>query len=153
MKHIAYIIALFSLTACEIFTIGTEAPVVVPVDQKSAVGSTFLFKAGLDSNNVYAVTQLLTSPDGMPMLGVQKYSYFEDIARYSRLIGNKPITNVITDSLTDAKIKVDVEFDYLKSFSFTTELRDERWFITSFIEHPSIIFDAPAIKTNIIKCR
>ncbi len=112
-----------------------------------------MFKAGLDSNNVYAVTQLLSDMNGLPMLGEDKYSRFEEIERFSRVIGNKPITNVKTDSLTDAKIKVDVEFDYLKSFTFTTELKDNLWFITSYTEHPSIIFDAPAIKTNIIKCR
>jgi hypothetical protein len=153
MKQLAYILTLFSLTACEIFTIGTDAPVVIPVDQRSAIGSTFLFKAGLDSNNVYAVTQILTNPNGMPMLGEEKYAQFEDLERFSRLIANKPITNVITDSLTDNKIKVDVEFDYLKSFTFTTELKDEAWFITSYIEHPSIIFDAPPIKTMMTKCR
>jgi len=153
MKQLAYIITLFSLTACEIFTIGTEAPVIIPVNQKSAIGSTFLFKAGLDSNNIYAVTQVLTNPNGMPMLADDKYSQFEDIERFSRLIGNKPITNVITDSLKDNKIKVDVEFDYLKSFSFTTERKDNAWYITSFTEYPSIIFNATPIKTKFIKCR
>lgn len=152
MKNIIYILLIAALAGCEIFTIGPDAPAVVPVNQESAVGSTYLFKAGLDSNNIYAVTQLLDNPDGKPMLGEDKYSYFADLERFTRVIANKPITNVITDSLSNDKIKVDLEFDYLKSITFTTERKDELWYITDYKEHHSIIFQGKPIKTSVLKC-
>ena len=141
-----------ALTGCEVFTIGPDAPVVIPVNQESAVGSTYLFKAGLDSNNIYAVTQVLDNPNGNPMLGEEKYYYFEELERFTRVLANKPITNVITDSLSYDKIKVDLEFDYLKSITFTTERKDDLWYITDYKEHHSIIFQGKPITTNILKC-
>lgn len=153
MKYISYIALLLIFTGCELFTIGSKLPDVIPVNQESAIGSAFLFKAGLDSNNVYVVTQILTKPDGNPMLADEKYSKFEEIERFFRLVGNKVITNVTTDSITSNKIRVDVEFDYLKSISFTSERINKLWYIVSYTEYPSIIYKAVETKTSLIKCR
>ena len=153
MKYLLYIVLFFIVAGCEVFTIGSKSPVVIPVNQESAIGSAFLFKAGLDSNNIYVVTQILTKPDGNPMLADEKYSKFEEIERFYRLVGNKPITNVSTDSITSNKIIVDVEFDFLKSISFTSERVNKLWYIISYTEYPSIIYKVIEPKTSLIKCR
>jgi len=152
MKFFIYILILATIIGCEVFTIGRKSKPVVPVNQYSAVGSAYMFKAGLDSNNVFAITQLIKGDGGSPIPAEMKYSKFEDLERISRIIGNKPVTLVNTDSLSDNKILIDMEFDYLKMISFTAEKIDSLWFIVDYNEHKSIVFNGKDIKTAILKC-
>jgi hypothetical protein len=134
MYRIITILAISTLlTSCEIFTIGSPPkPKPIDIDQKSAIGAVYLFKTELDSNNVRAATRLLVDDNGAGYLAIDKYEMYFEIARIGRLIGMQPITEVIADTLSDKQHQIDVQFDYLRTFSFTATKIDSNWFIIDY---------------------
>lgn len=127
-------IVLFTLTSCELFVIGSDAPTktIVEVDQESPLGAVYLFKTELDSNNVPAAAQVLASPNGTTYLAIERYEWYFELSRLRRIIDNKPITRFVTDTISNNSLVVDVEFDYIDYVTFTTSKIDDGWYIVNF---------------------
>jgi hypothetical protein len=133
-KYFFIILISFFTTGCEIFTIGTKsfAPVkeIVEYNQNSALGTIYLFKAELDSNNVPAATQLIAKPEGEYYLAFERYEKFYDIFRIKRMISNTEITKIDTESQSGNQIKYALEFNYKRKVLFTTLRIENNWYIT-----------------------
>jgi hypothetical protein len=135
MKKIIIIICLAVCAGgCELFVIGTKKEPVVEVNQNSALGAVYLFKAELDSNNIRAATEIFANPGGQPILAIDKYEMFDELDRIRRLIGDKPITLVETDSLSLSTLEVNIEFDYLRTLKFTTAKISDNWYIINYYD-------------------
>ncbi len=124
------------LWGCELFVIGTASKKIKPVEvnQKSPIGTVYLFKTELDSNNIPAATKILARPEGKPYLAIEKLDLYDEVERIGRNLANKPITYIRADSLNQSSYKVSVEFDYIHKMSFTTYRIDDAWFITEYGE-------------------
>lgn len=124
------------LCGCEIFTIGGQriSKPQIEANQKSPIGTIFLFKAELDSNNVPAAIRLMLRPSGYPYLALEKLELYDELSRIRRIINNKPITDFKTDSLNESSYKLNIEFDYLKTITFVTTKFDESWYIVSLTD-------------------
>jgi hypothetical protein len=135
-KTIIYISALILLVGCELFVIGTAPKKIKPVEvnQKSPIGTVYLFKTELDSNNIPAATKILATPKGTQYLAIEKLDLYDEVERLRRLLVNKPITYIKADSLTQSSYKVSVEFDYIHKMQFTTYKIEDAWFITEYTE-------------------
>jgi len=133
-KAISILTCIIILTGCELIVIGSKKEKPIDIDQASPLGAVYLFKTELDSNNVPAATRILASPNGGMYLALEKYEMYDEIARIGRIIGQKPITQVNTDSLTNTSYRIHLEVDYLKYFSFTTSLIRDNWYITNYTE-------------------
>jgi hypothetical protein len=132
-KYISIFIIMALLSSCEIFTIGSpHQKQHIDISQNSAIGAVYLFKTELDSQNVRAATRLLVPEAGASYLAIDKYEMYFEIARVGRLIASQPITEVIADTLSDHQHKINVQFDYLRTFTFTTEKIDSNWFIVNY---------------------
>lgn len=132
-KAILITMLAISLTSCELIVIGTKKrEPVIDIAQTSAIGAVYLFKTELDSNNVPAATQVLARPDGSYYLAIEQYYQYFEIARIGRLLRQEPITRLKADTLSEDNVKVSVEFNYLKNFTFTTSRIDSNWYIVSY---------------------
>lgn len=121
---------------CEVFTIGGKRIVKTQIEanQKSPIGTVYLFKSELDSNNVPAAIRLMLRPSGYPYLALEKLELYDELSRIRRIINNKPITDFRSDSLTENSFKLNIEFDYLKTITFVTSKFDENWYIVSLTD-------------------
>ncbi|MFP4529435.1 MAG: hypothetical protein ACLFQX_12885 [Candidatus Kapaibacterium sp.] len=136
MKQAAIFISMaFIFAGCELFVIGTPHKEPAPeINQNSALGAIYLFKAGLDSNNIRAATEIFANSDGSPVLAVEKYEMFDELDRMRRLIGSKPVTLVKTDSITRTTYDIRMEFDYLRTVLFTASKISDNWYIIGYRE-------------------
>jgi len=135
MKNTLYIIICsMLLSSCELFVLGSKKAKQVEISQDSPLGTIYLFKAELDSNNIMAASQLLVSPDGSKYLAIEKYELFFEIARLRRLIGSKPVTFIKKDSISSSSYRFLIEFDYLRNISFTTAKIDSNWYIVGLVD-------------------
>ena len=140
MKRLAFII-LFSVvfTSCELIVIGTKAdtnlPEIIEYNQKSALGTIYLFKAELDSNNVSAASQMLKKPDGNTYLAIERYERFYDIHRYRRMISSREITDISSVVLSPDRMRYNLEFDFRRKLYFTALKIENTWFITEMGNH------------------
>ena len=126
------IIALLTLTACELFEIGTKKAPVIPIDQTSPVGAVKLLKIKLDSNKIQDAAALMMKNDGSQYLAVEKVEIFEDLKRLARNIAGRKITRHITDTLAADYCFVNMEFDYIRNYKFSTKQINDKWFITGY---------------------
>ena len=133
-KAISIVTFIFILSSCELIVIGSKKAKPVEINQQSPLGAVYLFKTELDSNNVPAATRILASPNGGLYLALEKYEMYDEIARVGRIIGQKPITDVNSDSLTNTSYRIHLEIDYLKQFSFTTTKIMDHWYIIDYTE-------------------
>ena len=133
-------LALLAITilfgGCELIVLGTakKQKQTVEINQKTPLGTVYLFKSELDSNDIPSATRLLAHPEGKPYLAIEKYDIYDDIARLRRVMGTKPITDVKSDSLTDKTFKISLELNYIKTISFMTERIKDNWYIVSYGE-------------------
>jgi hypothetical protein len=140
MKRLAFII-LFSIvfTSCELIVIGTKADTnlteIIEYNQKSALGTIYLFKAELDSNNVPAASQMLKKPDGDTYLAIERYERFYDIHRYRRMISSREITDISSVVLSPDRMRYNLEFDFRRKLYFTALKIENIWFITEMGNH------------------
>jgi hypothetical protein len=132
-----YILLISVLSGCELYVIGLGANKEKPVDisQNSSIGVIYLFKTELDSNNVRGATQVLAQPQGIYYLAIERYEMFEEMQRMARIIGRKPITGFMTDTLSATNHNIKVKFDYITEVNFTTEKIRDNWFITQYQEY------------------
>lgn len=121
-----------TLTACEMFVIGSKKKPQVEISQNSPIGAVLLFKAKLDSNNVQDASHLMLKPDGREYIAIEKYELYDDLERLSRIISNKPVTEYKTDTLSVDKCSVNIVFDYIKNYKFETRRIVKDWFITGY---------------------
>lgn len=122
------------LAGCELFVFGSKQPAAIEVSQTTSVGAVLLFKAELDSSNTTAATEILAGKQGEKLLAAEKYDMSDEIARISRLITQKPISKIQTDTLSPAAHTIHVEFNYLKKISFSTAKIGNSWYITEIHE-------------------
>lgn len=133
MKKIALILILtFSLTACEMFVIGSKKKPVIPLDQTSPIGAVMLFKVKIDSNKIQDAAALMKKNNGQNYLAIEKVELFEDLKRLGRIIAGKQITKHYTDTLSTDFCVVNMEFAYLYNYKFNTKKIDDSWFITGY---------------------
>lgn len=127
-----------SLFACELIVIGEkiETKPVYDLTQDTPIGVALLFKYELDSSNHPAAAQLIAGSNGKRYLAIDKYNYYYDLSRLSRVIKSRQITSFNLDTLTENRIKVELIFDFYKKFELVTENIDDKWFIISYPPNP-----------------
>lgn len=125
------------LSGCELFVIGGGTrQEVVEISQRSSVGVVYLFKAELDSNNTAAATELVVHATGRKLLAVEKFEMRDEMARWQRLLVNKPITGHVIDTVDATTHVVDATFDRIRHVRFSTKRIDDAWFITRVVDRP-----------------
>lgn len=130
-------IAGIALASCELVVIGGNVrQPVVEVSQRSSAGVVYLFKAELDSNNTAAATELVIHPSGRKLLAVEKYDMRDELARWQRLLLNKPITGVVVDTVDASTHEVEATFDRIRRVAFATKRVQDAWFITRISDAP-----------------
>lgn len=135
MRKLFFVILIsLTLAGCELIVIGIRQPTTdklfVDYSRNSAIGTIFLFKAELDSNNVPAASDYFIKPDGNYYSAYEKYEKFYDIFRVKRMISATEITEVKTDTLTNSKFKYKLEFDYRRKLFFTAIKIENSWYIS-----------------------
>lgn len=122
------------INSCELIVIGEEpiAKEVINIAQDSPKGAVYLFKTELDSNNIAGATQLLAREDGSHYLALEKYEMYYEIDRIKRLLYGKPVTKMITDTISVNEYIFNIEFDYLTSFKFRTAKIKNNWYIVNY---------------------
>ena len=133
MKKILFIYIIL-LSSCELIEIGTKKTSTYEIDQDTPLGIVYLFKAGLDSNNIHYSSQLLANDNGNYMLAFDRYELYDEISRIRRLIGNREITYITSDTIGKNTYNIQLEFDYIKTISFRTEKTNRGWYITNYSE-------------------
>ncbi len=133
-KFFYFLSFILFFTGCELITIGTRqvnvSDNIFDYNQKSSIGTIFLFKIELDSNNVSAASDLIAKEDGTKYLAIERYEKYYDIFRMKRMMNNKVLTDYYVDSLANNKMKYDMEINYRKILSFTTIKINNLWFIS-----------------------
>lgn len=136
MRHI-YIfisIALF-MTSCEVFVIKAphrEAKTAVDMTQRTPLGAVYLLKAELDSNNVLGAMSIIASPQGNKYLAIERYERINDLSRLKRMIAQKRITEIRTDTLSADTFDINLEFDWSKKMKFTASKIDNSWYVVDY---------------------
>lgn len=126
-----------ALSGCELFVIGGgRRQEVVEISQRSSAGVVYLFKAELDSNNTAAATELVVHASGRKLLAVEKFEMRDEMARWQRLLMNKPITGHVIDTVDVSTHVVDATFDRIRHVRFNTKKIDDAWFITRIADRP-----------------
>ena len=131
VRHLAFGISML-LCGCELFVIGstsTRTP-VVERSQKSAMGVVHLWKAELDTGNLPAATELMRHTSGRQLLAVERYELTDDLERWKKLIGTKPITSTVADTLNDSTHNVNVVVDHTRDVLFSTLRRQGVWYVS-----------------------
>ncbi len=133
-KSIFSLLLILLIGGCELIVIGSKAKPVVAIDRTSPVGTVYLFKTELDSNNVAAATEILARPNGTEYLALEQYELYNEVARIGRIIRDLPVTDVKTDSLKPDLYRVNIEFDYIRPMKFSTLLINNDWYIVQYEE-------------------
>jgi len=133
---IALLMGCCLVTSCELFVVGTPARprIVIERSQRSAPGVVHLFKAELDSGNTTAATELMVSPNGRPLLAVEKYELADDLNRWKSVMAGVPISDTRIDTLSTDMQDVTITLDYIRKMKFGTINRDGEWWITRVID-------------------
>jgi len=86
----------------------------------------------LENNNVLAASKLLIKDDGRFLNATEQYEIQSDLARMSRFLAGKQITNQFFDT-TSGVINVTLEFDYGKNKArFATKEANSLFYILSY---------------------
>jgi len=119
------------LTACELFVIGSSSKKnIIERSQRTSMGVVHLWKAELDTGNLTAATELMKHPSGRTLLAVERYELTDDLERWKKLIGTKPISSTQADTLNDSTHNVHAVIDHIRSVEFTTLRRSGLWYIS-----------------------
>lgn len=134
MKKVFFIVFItVSFYGCELFKIGKEPSVyIVEINQSTPLGTIYLFLVELDSNNVKAATRLIAQPSGKHLLAIDKYDLYDEMFRLRRVLNRMPVTYIIADTLSDNNHKIQIEFDYIRTYSFLTKKIKEDWYIVEY---------------------
>ncbi|MBI2793067.1 MAG: hypothetical protein HYX66_00270 [Ignavibacteria bacterium] len=120
------------ISACELFVIGSSSG-RKPVDrsQKSAEGVVHLWKAELDTGNLQAMTELMLHSSGRSLLAIERYELGDDLEHWRNLIGDKPITSTVSDTLSESSQTVTITVDYIRDVRFWTLNKQGLWYIVN----------------------
>lgn len=130
---LAFLLAMFLVTGCELFVIGGGSPRtrVIERNQQSAEGVVYLWKAELDTNNLTAVTELMRHPSGRKFLAVERYELADDLERWRVIMAGKPITSSAVDTLSPTAHTVRAKVDYIRDVTFATIQQDGKWYVAN----------------------
>lgn len=117
---------------CELFVIGSSAG-RKPIErtQKSAEGVVHLWKAELDTGNLQAMTELMLHSSGRSLLAIERYELADELEQWRNLIGGKPITSTVSDTLSESSQNVTITVDYIRDVNFWTLNKHGLWYIVS----------------------
>lgn len=119
-------------SSCELFVIGEQGQDdAIERSQQSSAGVVHLWKAELDSNNMMAVTELMRNANGTSLLAMQRYELAEDLEHWKNLIGDKPITATVIDTVASDKHVVQATVDYIRKVTFSTVRENSLWYVTT----------------------
>ncbi|MCO6466216.1 MAG: hypothetical protein J5I53_06340 [Bradyrhizobiaceae bacterium] len=120
-------------TGCALFTVGGSGYVEPEIErsQRSSAGVVHLWKAELDSGNLAAATELMRRKNGDALLAVERYELADELQRWQKRLGGKPITSTTIDTLSNDQHTVHLKVDYIRTATFTTLSRAGTWFITN----------------------
>jgi len=135
-KFVSILSFSFALNSCEIFVIGGKTEIIkekkiINTDFKSSIGTLNLFKLEADNNNHYAMLDYISSENNL-LLAIEKYEYKDEMARLTRIIRNKPITNELNDTITNYKEDITLEFDYSSNYKFMMNRIQDKWYIYNY---------------------
>ena len=133
MRTISTILLVLLLTSCELFVIGNNRPPkkVNDITQESAIGGALLFTTELQRDNVPGAAQLLSDSKGRYNANSQQEQYY-NLARLTRILKERKVTRIITDTITLELHNVKLEFDYVKEFAFSMRQLDSTWYVMDF---------------------
>lgn len=133
MRKISFIFLVLFLTSCEVFVIGNNKnpKEVVDINQKTSVGAAMLFTTELQLNNVPGAAQLLSDNQKRLSASEQQEQYY-NLARLTRILNNRKISRVLTDSNSMDLHNVRLEYDYVKEFNFAMRKLDTLWYVMEF---------------------
>lgn len=133
MRIINTILILLLLTSCELIVIGhkTAPKEVIDINQESAVSAALLFTTELQLDNVPAAAALLTDNNGRYSAERQQNQYY-NLARLTRILNERKVTRIITDTISVELQNVRLEFDYVKEFAFSMRQLDTLWYVMEF---------------------
>jgi hypothetical protein len=118
------------ICACELFVIGsTSGKKPVERTQKSAEGVVHLWKAELDTGNLQAMTELMLHSSGRSLLAIERYELGDDLEHWRNLIGDKPVTSTVSDTLSESSQTVTITVDYIRDVKFWTLNKQGLWYI------------------------
>jgi len=121
-------------SSCELIVIGEKqkSEPVLDYNKNTPFGIVMRFKMQLDSNNEKYASLLLASPFGKKYNAFERYELQSEVSRFKRQIINKNITNYRTDTLSDSRLNVKLELDYIHNVFFSTQKIKENWYIIDF---------------------
>ena len=121
------------LNSCELFVIGNSSrpKEVIDINQESAVSAALLFTTELQLNNVPGAAALLTDNNGRYDATRQQSQYY-NLGRLTRILNERKVTRIITDTISIELHNVKVEFDYVKEFAFSMRQLDSLWYVLEF---------------------
>lgn len=119
-------------TGCAVFVIGDSArhPDIIERSQQTAVGVAHLWKAEIDSGNYTAASELMRKADGTPMLAIERFDLTDELQRWNKRIGGKPITLTRVDTVSSTSRIVTLTIDNLRAVQCSTVQAGDLWFIS-----------------------
>lgn len=137
MKNISvFVLFAILLSGCEVFVI--KAPYrhsnmeVIDLSQRTPLGAVYLFKAELDSNNIFGALAILAAPSGQQYLAIERYEKKDEVSRIRRMIASRKITDITTDTLSTDTFNIKMEFDWTRKIQFTASKISDSWYITDY---------------------
>ncbi len=124
----------FLCSSCELIVIGEKqkSEPILDYSKNTPFGIVMRFKMQLDSNNEKYASLLLASPFGKKYNAFERYELQSEVSRFKRQIINKNITDYQTDTLSDSRLNVKLELDYIHNVFFSTQKIKENWYIIDF---------------------
>ncbi|MEJ5244165.1 MAG: hypothetical protein WHV28_00480 [Bacteroidota bacterium] len=136
MRGKPYILLILMLLAsCELIVIKAppnERQQRVELSQRAPLSVVMLFKAELDSSNVFGAMSLIASPEKTKYLAEQRYERITDIQRVRRILQNKKVTEYKANSVAEDISIVSLELNWLEKINFVAAKIDSQWYVTDY---------------------
>lgn len=131
-KSFVIVFSVVVLCGCELIDISKRHTIRhINLTQDTPAGVVYLFMAEVDSANPKGASVLLADESGKLMTADGKYERYEEMQRLKRVMKFSPVTNLRFDTLSSEKMKVKMQIDYFKNYSFITEKINNNWYITN----------------------
>lgn len=129
------LLILILLASCELIVIKAppkERQQRVELSQRAPLSVVMLFKAELDSSNVFGAMSLIASPEKTKYLAEQRYERITDIQRVRRILQNKKVTEYKANSVAEDISIVSLELNWLEKINFVAAKIDSQWYVTDY---------------------
>ncbi len=131
-KSFVIVFSVVVLCGCELIDISKRQTIKhINLTQDTPAGVVYLFMAEVDSANPKGASVLLAEENGKLLTAESKYEQYEEMQRLKRVMKFSPVTNLRFDTLSAEKMKVKMQIDYFKTYSFITERINNNWYITN----------------------